>query len=60
MYEKNPLYTAAMINRIIKDSKLKDYIIEGQRKRRHELSYDKTAELFKKNIALFLKGEHKL
>ena len=59
MYEKNALYTAAMINRIIKDKKLKEFVIENQRKRLLELSYEKTSALFLDFLSKFMRGLNK-
>ena len=58
LHEKNPLITAGVINKLVTDSTLRDAVIEGQRKRISDFSYEKTSDLFLKCLESFI-GERK-
>ncbi|MBQ4378188.1 MAG: hypothetical protein II821_03200 [Treponema sp.] len=54
MKEKDPLLTAAVINKILSDNELKETILENQRERLQDFQYDKVKSLFWKYIDDFL------
>ena len=54
MKEKNPLETAAVMNRILTDSELKETILANQRERLGDFHYDKVKALFWKYMDEFI------
>lgn len=54
MKEKNPLETAAVMNRILTDSELKETILANQRERLGDFQYDKVKALFWKYMDDFI------
>jgi glycosyltransferase involved in cell wall biosynthesis len=59
LHEKDPLITAGVINKLMTNSNLKEEIIQRQRKRVSDFTYEKTGELFLSYIAEFLRGKSK-
>ena len=55
MQEKNPLETAAVMNRILTDSELKETILANQRERLQDFQYDKVKALFWKYMDEFIR-----
>ena len=56
--EKDPLVTAGIIDRLLRDDDLREDVLNGQRKRLSDFSYEKTSELFLQYIKRFI-GERK-
>jgi glycosyltransferase involved in cell wall biosynthesis len=56
MKEKNPLETAAVMNRILTDSELKETILANQRERLEDFQYDKVKTLFWKYMDDFIEA----
>jgi glycosyltransferase involved in cell wall biosynthesis len=52
--EKDPLITAGVVDRLVTDENLRKLVIEGQRKRLLDYSYEKTSKLFLKYIENFI------
>lgn len=55
--KKDPVETAALINRIIVDSSLRDMMKENQQRRLADFQYEKVAEKFRNYLQLFLKNQ---
>ena len=53
---KNPVEIAMLIDRIVNDSNLRNFIISGQRKRLEDFSYDKIKDIFEKQLKNFISG----
>ena len=53
---KNPVEIAMLIDRIVNDSSLREFIISGQRKRLEDFSYDKIKDIFEKQLKNFISG----
>ena len=54
--KKNPVETAALINRVISDSELRNLIKENQQRRLAEFQYDKIVEMFHRYLKVFLES----
>ncbi|MCL2661784.1 MAG: glycosyltransferase family 4 protein [Oscillospiraceae bacterium] len=54
LYEKDPLVTAGIIDKLVTDENLRNSVIEGQRKRLMDFSYEKTSKLFLEYIENFI------
>ncbi len=54
MKEKNPVETAAVMNRILTDNKLRDTIIQNQNERLQDFKFEKIRDLFWECIGDFL------
>ncbi len=52
--QKDPVFTAMMMDRVLSDPLLYDHIIQGQRKRLADFAYDKVAEQHRKALKAFL------
>lgn len=57
MKEKNPLETAAVMNRILTDNELKETMLANQRERLADFQYDKVKALFWKYMDDFIGNE---
>ena len=44
--DKDPVFVAKLIDRLVNDEKLREYVIEGQKKRLADFSYEKVKKLF--------------
>lgn len=54
---KDPVEISLLIDRVVKDSSLRQAVIDGQRKRLEDFSYDNVRSLFEKQLKTFLAGE---
>ena len=52
----DPVYAAAVIDRVLTDEKLREAVIEGQRRRLEDFSYEKVSSIFKKELKDFIDG----
>lgn len=52
----DPVYVAAVIRRVLSDEPLKKHIIEGQRRRLEDFSYERIRDIFEKKLRGFIKG----
>lgn len=52
--EKDPMLTAAVIDRLVSDPSLRQQVIAGQQKRLAEFSYENVSALFGKQFATFM------
>ncbi len=57
--EKDPILTSMMIDRIVKDDKLRSSIIEGQRKRLSDFSYENMRSVLCEGLNRFIDGSYK-
>ena len=55
--EKDPVFTAMLIDRVVKDKALREYIIEGQKKRLSDFSYEKIREQFVTGLKAFIENK---
>ena len=53
----DPVFVAEVINRVLKDEKLREAIIEGQRRRLDDFSYEHVSDIFKKELMDFIDGK---
>ena len=53
--DNNPQYVAACIDRMVKDKKLRENVIEEQKERLDYYSYDHVSDMFKKYLSDFIK-----
>ncbi len=53
---KNPIEIAMLIDRIVNDKSLRDFIISGQKKRLEDFSYEKIKNIFEKQLKNFIAG----
>ena len=53
--DNNPQYVAACIDRMVKDNKLRENVIEEQKERLDYYSYDHVSDMFKKYLSDFIK-----
>ena len=52
--DNNPQYVAACIDKMVKDKKLRDYVIEEQNDRLEYYSYDNISAMFKEYLSKFI------
>lgn len=52
----DPVFAAAVINRVLTDEKLRESIIAGQRKRLEDFSYERVRAVFEKELRDFIDG----
>lgn len=52
----DPVYVAAVIRRVLSDESLKKHIIEGQRRRLEDFSYERIRDIFDEKLRGFIKG----
>lgn len=50
----DPVFTAHVINRVLTDEKLRESIIEGQKKRLEDFSYERIKDIFEKQLKGFI------
>ena len=55
LVDNNPQYVAACIDRMVKDKKLRENVIEEQKERLDYYSYDHVSDMFKKYLSDFIK-----
>ncbi|SHM16788.1 glycosyltransferase [Ruminococcus flavefaciens] len=53
----DPVFAAAVIDRVLKDEKLRESIIEGQRRRLEDFSYERIKATFEKELTDFINGK---
>ena len=53
----DPVFAAEVINRVLTDEKLREAVIEGQRRRLDDFSYERVSEIFKKELKDFIDGK---
>ena len=53
----DPVYAAAVIERVLTDKKLRENIIEGQRKRLEDFSYERVKAIFEEKLRNFAEGK---
>jgi len=54
--DKDPLITAGVIKKVVSDAKLKKEILDGQRRRLKDFSYENVSGQFKKYLEDFIEG----
>ena len=52
----DPVFAAEVINRVLTDEKLRESIIEGQRRRLEDFSYERVRDVFAKELKGFIEG----
>lgn len=52
----DPVYAAAVIDRVLTDDKLRESIIDGQRRRLEDFSYENVRAVFEKELRDFIEG----
>jgi glycosyltransferase involved in cell wall biosynthesis len=52
----DPVYTAAVIDRVLTDDKLRESIIAGQRRRLEDFSYENVRAVFERELRDFIDG----
>lgn len=52
--EKDPVFTGEMMHRVLSDDALREQVLEGQRKRLQDFSYESIKALFEKQLRAFL------
>ena len=52
----DPVFAAAVIDRVLTDDKLRESIIEGQRRRLEDFSYERVRAVFEKELRDFIEG----
>ncbi len=57
--EKDPIFTAMVIDRLMKDNELRAHIINGQRKRLESFSYENIKEIFVRDLKNYIEGSYK-
>jgi len=55
--DSDPLFVSGVIERVVKDGELRQQLINGQRERLADFSYDKIRELFEKQLGKFIGRE---
>ncbi|MBQ4534977.1 MAG: glycosyltransferase, partial [Ruminococcus sp.] len=50
----DPVFAARVIRRVLTDEQLKKQIIEGQRRRLEDFSYDRIRDIFEKQLKAFI------
>lgn len=53
----DPVYAAAVIDRLLTDDRLREAVIEGQRRRLEDFSYEHVSDIFKKELSDFISGK---
>ena len=53
----DPIFAAAVIDRVLTDEKLRESIIEGQRRRLEDFSYERIKATFEKELTDFINGK---
>jgi glycosyltransferase involved in cell wall biosynthesis len=53
----DPVFAAAVIDRVLTDDKLRESIIEGQRRRLEDFSYERIRAIFEKELTDFINGK---
>jgi len=53
----DPVFAAAVIDRVLTDDKLRESIIEGQRRRLEDFSYERIRATFEKELTDFINGK---
>uniref|UniRef100_UPI00036E4C8D glycosyltransferase n=1 Tax=Ruminococcus flavefaciens TaxID=1265 RepID=UPI00036E4C8D len=53
----DPVFAAAVIDRVLTDNSLRESIIEGQRRRLEDFSYDRIKNVFEKELKGFIEGK---
>lgn len=53
----DPVFAAAVIDRVLTDEKLRESIIEGQRRRLEDFSYERIKATFEKELTDFINGK---
>ena len=53
----DPVFAAAVIDRVLTDEKLRESIIEGQRRRLEDFSYERIRATFEKELTDFINGK---
>ncbi|MCM1007476.1 MAG: glycosyltransferase family 4 protein [Ruminococcus flavefaciens] len=56
--DNDPVFAAHVIDRVIGDNTLRNHIIEGQRKRLEDFSYDRIKNIFEKQLKDFIKDKN--
>ena len=54
--DNDPVFTAAVLDRLLTDEKLRSSIIEGQRRRLEYFSYDRLKDIFETKLRSFIEG----
>ena len=54
--DNSPEFAAAVIDRVLTDEKLRESIIEGQRRRLEDFSYESVRAVFEKELRDFIEG----
>ena len=52
-----PVFAAAVIDRVLTDNSLRESIIEGQRRRLEDFSYERIKNVFEKELKGFIEGK---
>lgn len=55
----DPVFAAHVIDRVLSDEELRGHIIEGQRRRLQDFSYDRIKDIFTKQLNGFINGQFK-
>ena len=58
LQEKDPVFTAAVIDRLVTDGAVRASVLEKQRQRLADFSYDRVSALFLRQFEGFLKGDY--
>ena len=53
----DPVYAAAVIDRLLNDDRLREAVIKGQRRRLEDFSYEHVSDIFKKELSDFISGK---
>lgn len=53
--DNDPVFTARVIDRVVSDKALRSHIIEGQRKRLEDFSYERIKDIFSRQLKDFIK-----
>ncbi len=57
--EKDPVFTAMMMDRLVRDSELRTHVIEKQRSRLKDFSYKSIKEIFVRDLKKYIDGSYK-
>ena len=55
--DNDPVFTAAVMDRLLTDDKLRESVIEGQRKRLEYFSYERLSNIFETKLKAFIDGK---
>ncbi len=55
--DNDPVFTAAVMDRLLTDDKLRESVIEGQRKRLEYFSYERLSNIFETKLQAFIDGK---